>query len=163
MYNVSMSNKPCPSEDAEQMTFVQWLDKQRIPHWHTNNEMWTKSWKQKQRSKDMGVKSGIPDLFLVFNEGIVGIEMKRQYGGVVSPTQKYWGSVLEGAGVQCYVCRGCQNAIETVEHLLAHGFTKMELEETYWEFVARIDAEKSEKKLKNQQKKLKNLKNEDIF
>ena len=156
-------SRECPSEDAEQISFVQWLDDERIPHWHTNNEMWTKSWKQKNRSKNMGVKSGIPDLFLVFKEGLVGIEMKRQYGGVVSPTQKYWGSVLEGAGVPCFVCRGKDNAVETVTHLLSHGFTKSDVDETYWEFVSRIEAEKEEKKWKNQQKKLKNLKNDEIF
>lgn len=118
------SSKTCPTEDQEQMSFVQWLDVQGIPYWHTNNEMWTKSWKQKTRSKRMGTKSGIPDLFLCFDGKLVGIEMKRQKGGVVSDNQKYWGYILENAGVPCFVCRGCDHAIETVEAILSEGMVK---------------------------------------
>lgn len=116
---------PVPTEDAEQMTFVEWLELQHIPYWHTNNEMYSKSWKQKNRSKKMGTKSGIPDLFLCFNGRLVGIEMKRTKGGVVSPTQRYWGTILAGAGVECFVCRGCDHAIETVTSLLSDGYKKM--------------------------------------
>lgn len=116
---------PVPSEDVEQIHFVQWLDEEGIPYWHTNNEMWTKSWKQKTRAKAMGVKSGIPDLFLAFDGKLVGIEMKRTKGGVVSDNQKYWGTILEGSGVPCFVCRGCDHAIATVEQLLSEGYKKM--------------------------------------
>lgn len=115
---------PVPSEDVEQIHFVQWLDGEGIPYWHTNNEMWTKSWKQKNRAKEMGVKSGIPDLFLAFDGKLVGIEMKRTKGGVVSENQKYWGTILEAAGIPCFVCRGCDHAIQTVEELLSSGDVK---------------------------------------
>ena len=115
------SSKTIPTEDQEQIEFVQWLDINDIPHWHTNNEMWTKSWKQKMRSKRMGTKSGIPDLFLCFDGKLIGIEMKRQKGGVVSDNQKYWGYILENAGVHCFVCRGCDHAIETVVSLMHDG------------------------------------------
>lgn len=134
-----------PSEDDEQISFVSYLDDRRIPYWHTNNEMWTKSWSQKVRAKNMGVKSGIPDLFVVFKEGLVGIEMKRKKNGVVSPTQKFWAKMLERVGVPVYVCRGADNAIETVEYLLKNGYSLLEVEETYEEYCYRIEMEKKKR------------------
>ena len=135
-----------PSEDTEQISFVEYLDEQRIPYWHTNNEMWTNSWSQKTRAKEMGVKSGIPDLFIVFEQGLVGIEMKRKEKGVVSPTQMYWANLLERAKIPVYVCRGAEKAVETIEHLLKNGYSKMQIEETYEEFIIRKNAEKLKKK-----------------
>lgn len=135
-----------PSEDTEQISFVEYLDEQRIPYWHTNNEMWTNSWSQKTRAKEMGVKSGIPDLFVVFEQGLVGIEMKRKEKGVVSPTQMYWANLLERAKIPVYVCRGAEKAVETIEHLLKNGYSKMQIEETYEEFIIRKNAEKLKKK-----------------
>jgi VRR-NUC domain len=135
-----------PSEDTEQISFVEYLDEQRIPYWHTNNEMWTNSWSQKTRAKEMGVKSGIPDLFVVFEQGLVGIEMKRKEKGVVSPTQMYWANLLERAKIPVYVCRGKEKAVETIEHLLKNGYSKMQIEETYEEFIIRKNAEKLKKK-----------------
>lgn len=134
-----------PSEDDEQISFVSYLDDRRIPYWHTNNEMWTKSWLQKVRAKNMGVKSGIPDLFVVFKEGLVGIEMKRKKNGVVSPTQKFWAKMLERAGVPVYVCRGADNAIETVEYLLKNGYSLLQVDETYEEYVWRVEMEKKKR------------------
>ena len=135
-----------PSEDTEQISFVEYLDEQRIPYWHTNNEMWTNSWSQKTRAKEMGVKSGIPDLFVVFEQGLVGIEMKRKEKGVVSPTQMYWANLLERAKIPVYVCRGAEKAVETIEYLLKNGYSKMQIEETYEEFIIRKNAEKLKKK-----------------
>lgn len=137
---------PVPSEDQEQIWFVQWLDEQGIPYWHTNNEMWTKSWKQKNRAKAMGVKSGIPDLFLCFDGKLVGIEMKKTKGGVVSDNQKYWGTILEAAGIPCFVCRGNEHAQETVQELLASGEVKM-MPKTVIENAEKLK-EMSEKKKK---------------
>lgn len=135
-----------PSEDTEQISFVEYLDEQRIPYWHTNNEMWTNSWSQKTRAKEMGVKSGIPDLFVVFEQGLVGIEMKRKEKGVVSSTQMYWANLLERAKIPVYVCRGAEKAVETIEYLLKNGYSKMQIEETYEEFIIRKNAEKLKKK-----------------
>lgn len=141
-----------PSEDTEQIKFCEWLDTQRIPYWHTNNEMWTQSWKQKARAKAMGVKSGIPDLFIVLEDGLVGIEMKRKKNGVVSPTQYFWAELLEKANVPVYVCRGADNAIETVEHLLKdENRKKLKIEETYEEFLSRKKLEKIKKNMEKRQ------------
>lgn len=145
-----------PSEDVEQQRFVAWLDEQGIPYWHTNNEMWTKSWKQKSRAKAMGVKSGIPDLFVVFQQGLVGIEMKRSKNGVVSETQKYWAFILEAAGVPVYVCRGKDHAVDTVTKLLSEGYTKLPSE------VIK-NAEKFSKKRQKRRKTTKKPKNDCPF
>ena len=135
-----------PSEDTEQISFVEYLDEQPMPFWHPNNEMRTNSWSQKTRAKEMGVKSGIPDLFVVFEQGLVGIEMKRKEKGVVSPTQMYWANLLERAKIPVYICRGKDKAVETVEHLLKNGYSKMQVEETYEEFLLRKKAEELKKK-----------------
>lgn len=147
MYN----NEFMPTEDEEQMAFVQWLDTQHIPYWHTNNEMWTKSWKQKTRSKAMGTQSGIPDLFLVFKNKIIGIEMKRQKRGVVSDNQKRWHKILGLGGVPCYVAHGCGEAIMLTRGLIS----QKEVEKIP---LAELDAIEEEFALIEQEKQLKRLK-----
>lgn len=127
MTNVQL---PVPTEDEEQMLVVEELAKRKIPCWHTNNEMWTKSWKQKKRSKDMGVQSGIPDLFVCFPGQLVGIEMKRRKGGVVSPTQKYWANIIEQCGIPVWVAHGYDEAMEVVAKYTHLGKIKIpELEQ----------------------------------
>lgn len=142
-----------PTEDQEQIAFVQWLDLKGIPYWHTNNEMWTKSWKQKTRSKAMGTQSGIPDLFLVFKGRILGIEMKRQKGGIVSDSQKYWHQILALGGIETYVCHGCDEAIKLVESLCnpAQGYVCIPTNE-----IAAIRKELDDKETERQLKRLKN-------
>lgn len=115
-----MTKYDCPTEDAEQMAVVAELTKRGIPFWHTNNEIWTSSWKQKGRSKAMGTQSGIPDLFVCFPGQLVGIEMKRQKGGVVSDNQKYWAQIIEQCNIPVWVAHGYDEAMEVVakyEHL----------------------------------------------
>ena len=109
-----------PSEDAEQVAVVQELEARGIPYWHTNNEIWTSSWKQKARAKAMGTQSGIPDLFVCFPGQLVGIEMKRRKGGIVSPNQKYWANIIEQCNIPVWVAHGYDEAMEVVakyEHL----------------------------------------------
>lgn len=158
-YNKVMAKNTTPLEETEQMDFIEELDKRGYKYWHTNNEMWTSSFKQKAKAKAMGVQSGIPDLFIVFKQGIVGFEMKREKGGVVSPTQKYWHKILEKAGIRVYICRGCASAIETLDFLETDGFEKLDLD-----FVRQCDEEllkeqmgwnKPQKMQKNQQKRQK--------
>lgn len=104
----------CPSEDEEQIAVVAELDARGIPYWHTNNEIWTSSWKQKARAKAMGTQSGIPDLFVCFPGQLVGIEMKRQKGGVVSPNQKYWAAIIEQCNIPVWIAHGYDEAMEVI-------------------------------------------------
>lgn len=103
-----------PTEDAEHMAVVRALRAKGIPFWHTPNEIWTQSIKQKVRSKALGTQSGIPDLFVCFPGQIVGIEMKRKKGGVVSPTQKYWAQILEQCNIPVWVAHGYDEAMEVI-------------------------------------------------
>lgn len=109
---------PIPSEEVEQRIFVQWLEVKGLPYWHTPNSTFTKSWQIKNRNTALGVKAGIPDLFIVLPHGLLAIEMKRVKGGVISPAQKYWLEILDKAGVKTYVAKGAEEAIVITELLL---------------------------------------------
>lgn len=131
-YNKFMAKYNCPIEDEEQINFIAELEARGYKFWHTNNEMWSSSVKQKARAKAMGVQSGIPDLFICFKQGIVGFEMKRQKGGVVSPTQRYWHQILEMAGIPCFICRGRDHAVETLDYVEQKmGWEKLDLDKIW--------------------------------
>lgn len=123
-----------PTEDQEQMAFVQWLRLKNIPHFRVPNETFTKSFKQKAKNKALGVSSGVPDLFVVIpaikwrfsvivdadkdlyaTTRLVAIEMKRKKGGTTSANQKQWLETLNSAGIESVVCKGCEEAIKFVE------------------------------------------------
>jgi hypothetical protein len=111
---------PLPTEDTEQRIFVQWLRLQGLSHFRVPNETYTKSWSQKNKNKALGVSPGVPDLFvLIPRVGLLAIEMKRQKGGVVSPTQREWLDRLnEIPSVETFICRGANEAINTVKKFL---------------------------------------------
>ena len=74
-----------------------------------------------KKLKAEGVKAGVPDLMLpVARGGYHGlfIEMKRQNGGRQSKAQRWWKERLKGEGYKAVVCRGCQDAIQTIEDYL---------------------------------------------
>ena len=69
------------------------------------------------RLKEEGVKAGVPDLCLPVPRGGkhgLYIEMKRRKGGKVSPDQLQWLDDLMHQGYECHVCRGCDEARETI-------------------------------------------------
>lgn len=112
-----MSNAMLPTEDSEQATFVQYLRLKGYPHFRVPNETYTKSWKQKAKNKALGVVPGVPDLFVVVNNRLVAVEMKRQKGGVVSASQLEWLKTLQGAGIACTVAKGADEAVKFIEEL----------------------------------------------
>ncbi|MDO4271563.1 MAG: VRR-NUC domain-containing protein [Candidatus Saccharibacteria bacterium] len=116
--------KTIPTEDEEQVALFDWLDAKHIPAFHVNNEMYTKSWKQKSRAKRMGVRSGVPDVFAVLPTKVVAIELKRTKGGVVSDNQKYWIKTLNDAGLKSIVARGASEAIAFIETEIKNERTK---------------------------------------
>ncbi|MDR0462769.1 MAG: VRR-NUC domain-containing protein [Pseudomonadales bacterium] len=59
-----MTNLPLPTEAQEQIAFCEWLDLKHIAYFHVPNSTWTKSIQVKLRNKRMGVKKGVPDLFI---------------------------------------------------------------------------------------------------
>lgn len=52
-------------EDIEQKKVVEFCNDMRFPYFHVPNETYTTSIKQKIRNREMGVSSGVPDLFVV--------------------------------------------------------------------------------------------------
>ncbi len=105
---------PVPSEDSEQQTVVEYLQMLNIPHWHTPNNTWTKSWSQKMKNKRLGVSAGIPDLFFCVAGKVFGIEMKRKKGGVVSASQMRWIKTLNSHGIETIVSNGSGPAIKFI-------------------------------------------------
>jgi hypothetical protein len=102
-----------PSEDYEQMLFVQWFKRTyptikffSIPNGgHRHIAVAAKM-------KATGQSPGVPDLHIpAWN---LWIEFKRIKGGTVSPAQKDWISYLEGIGHTVIIGRGFENAREQV-------------------------------------------------
>ena len=106
-----------PTEHEECIALVQYLKIRGIKHTHINNEMFTNSWKQKNKAKAEGVSKGFPDYCIVIKNKLLFIEMKRVKGGVVSEEQKEWIEKLNGIGkeVEAIVCKGCGEAIDKIE------------------------------------------------
>lgn len=109
--------KVIPTEQEEQIAFVEYLQRKGIKHFHVPNSTYTTSWNQKRNNKAMGVQSGIPDLFVVVDDQLLAIEMKRAERGRsrVSVTQKEWITILQRCGIPAKVCFGAQDAIRFVE------------------------------------------------
>ena len=61
----NLANIDNPTEEQEQMAFVQWLRLKGYAHFRVPNETYTKSFKQKAKNKALGVSSGVPDLAVV--------------------------------------------------------------------------------------------------
>lgn len=133
----NLANIDNPTEEQEQMAFVQWLRLKGYAHFRVPNETYTKSFKQKAKNKALGVSSGVPDLFVVVPRPyrcwcgecsedslkgatiptLVAIEMKRKKGGTTSANQKQWLKTLNEAGIQSVVCKGCDEAIKFIESI----------------------------------------------
>lgn len=65
------------------------------------------------RFRAMGVKAGVPDLFLpVPRQGCFGlfIELKRKYGGQLSNLQRDWLDDLSARGYRAVMCHGWEAA-----------------------------------------------------
>jgi hypothetical protein len=98
-----------PSEDYEQMLFVQWFKRTyptikffSIPNGgHRHIAVAAKM-------KATGQAPGVPDLFVP--AWGLWIEMKRSTGGTVSPAQKDWIAYLEGISHQVIIGRGFEDA-----------------------------------------------------
>jgi hypothetical protein len=109
-------------EAAEQVALIQWSlrNRQQIPAlgllFHVPNGGHRHP-TQGALMKLLGVKRGVPDLFLpVPSQAHHGlwIEMKPPTGGVVSDDQKRWHANLADNGYRVEVCRGFQPAKEAI-------------------------------------------------
>ena len=123
--------QPVPYEDEECKAFVQYLELLQaqgkvIKFTHTANETYTNSWKQKNRNKAMGVRSGIPDYIIIVRVPstlhpyrVVFVEMKRRKHSATSKEQKEWLSALsECLGCHASICKGFDKAKEFIDNII---------------------------------------------
>jgi len=104
-----------PTEEAECYALADYLRFKNMTFCHINNEMYTRSWKQKTRQLKMGTAKGFPDYLIIVNGKLIAIEMKRTKNSVTSPEQKKWLEQLNEAGVPAQVCFGASQAIAFIE------------------------------------------------
>jgi hypothetical protein len=108
-----------PTEEVEQRQVVQYLELRGCKYTAIPNSTYTKSWKQKVKNRDAGLRAGFPDLAIIANGSFFCIEMKRTKGGTLTPEQKSWHQALNDAGVPAYVCRGFDEAKTVIDRHLA--------------------------------------------
>lgn len=110
------------SEADEQMAVVEWLDRKgydmafHIP----NGGFRLKS--EAAKMKAMGVRPGVPDLFLPYPRGRyhgLFIEMKDVDGRKPTKAQREWLELLDAKGYQTAWAKGADMAIKMIERYLA--------------------------------------------
>jgi hypothetical protein len=115
-----------PTEDAEQIAVMEWAELQsgKFPQlkllFHIPNGG-SRHPAEAKKLKAMGVKPGVPDLFLpVPGRKCYGlfIEMKRVKGGTLSENQKEWISALNLQVYIAVVCHGADEAIAVIKSYL---------------------------------------------
>lgn len=125
---------PCPTEDVEQAHLFQWavwaeaeFPELKWMHHIPNGGKRSKS--EAGRFRGMGVKAGVPDIFLPvrmmrydFGKGLsyggLYIELKRAEGGRVTKEQDAWILGLREQGYACEVCHGWEAARAVIEAYL---------------------------------------------
>lgn len=124
MKDLKKSSENVPSEHAEQVSLVQWFERQypqerifAIPNGGKRGKL------EAMRLKQEGVRSGVPDLMIPTPSGGfhgLFIEMKRSSGGTVAKEQKDWMSYLVLKGYKAEVCKGYKEARAVIESYLSH-------------------------------------------
>ena len=115
-----------PTEEQEQAAVFEWVTLMRNQYpeldllFHIPNGG-LRSKPEAVRFKKIGVKPGVPDLFLpVARGGWHGlfVEMKRQKGGRISEDQAAWINALEAEHYCAVVCAGAEEACDTIMQYL---------------------------------------------
>lgn len=124
---MAKSKIPTPTEEQEQIAFIEWCDLQpeikglmvHIPNGGSRHIL------EAVKFKKMGVRKGFPDLFLPIPRGPYHgllIEMKRRNTRLnCTEEQKRWINKLCELGYFAIATEGCDNAIEMTKIYL-YGF-----------------------------------------
>ena len=119
------AKKIIPTEHQECVAFVQYLEIMinagyNIFYTKTAQETYTKSFNQKRKNKNEGVKPGLPDYILIINYKLIFIEMKRIDKNLskISKYQSTWIENLKNAGIIAVVCFGFEEAKKVIDRQL---------------------------------------------
>jgi hypothetical protein len=109
------------SEENIQINFVKYLDNLPL---NTNiiysmipNDTFTSSINQKNRNMYMGLRGGLPDMFLIVRNKPFFIEFKTSIGRL-SIKQEKWINKIQQASINVYVCRSTEEAIKVIDNYL---------------------------------------------
>jgi len=106
-------------EYEEQKCVVKYLELRRAKFTAIPNSTYTQSWGQKSMNKAMGVRAGLPDLFIIIKKQPFFIEMKKNKNGVLSEEQEIWcDKINECNGIAAYVCNGFEEAKKVIDKYL---------------------------------------------
>jgi len=126
---------PCPKEEREQQTVIEWAAWQENARPELRNLYAIPNGGHRHKAvagklKAQGVKRGVPDLFLAWpaakkdNSGVfhgLYIEMKRERGGRIEPEQQDWAERLIRAGYAHIFAKGADQAIAAIREYLGMG------------------------------------------
>lgn len=112
-----------PTEHEEQVAVVEYIEylmKQGKIEGFTAipQNMWTKSWGQKIKAKQEGVRPGFPDMVIVTKDHVVFLEMKRIKGGVVREEQKRWKAILDSKATVSTISLGAKEALDFIDSVI---------------------------------------------
>lgn len=116
-----MNTTPLEADDCKAL--VQWMDFKGLKFSHVPSETFTKSWRQKTKNKQMGVRKGVPDYLIIIpadrskteKAEVVFLEVKREKGGRLSTEQKEWIAGLKEASQHVFVGKGLDECIAILE------------------------------------------------
>lgn len=72
---------------------------------------------QRVKNKKMGVRAGVPDLFILGHNHSLWLEIKREKDGMLSYEQQIWISALNTNGEPAQVAYGYQEAKEVIDDI----------------------------------------------
>lgn len=118
-----MASRVVPSEDDEQRAVVEYCDIMGFPVFHIPNEG-KRSKATAARMKRLGLRSGVPDLFVPIARGEyhgLFVEMKRRdfTPSKITSNQLEWIELLKSNGYAAFVCAGANSAIKCVDWYMA--------------------------------------------
>jgi hypothetical protein len=107
------------SEEAEQITVIEYCDLLGIPVTHTANEG-KRSKSYGAKLKRMGLRPGFPDLLITRARGVYhGFAIEMKYGNnKLTNEQKEWLRILSKEGYATAVCYSASEAIRLIEKYL---------------------------------------------
>lgn len=111
-----------PYEHDEQVMLFEWVEMTaaKYPHLafcYSNTNGGKRHPSTARKLKESGAKAGIPDIFFPYpvdNYHGLWIELKRKKGGRVSPEQRFWINYLKEQNYSVHVCKGHEQAIDTI-------------------------------------------------